>query len=186
MEDQLKQITDRITSAYMIYRVWRIYTEPDDRAKYLKVLQRYNTFFLTSRHAHFLATIVALYGLYETRRESISLSRLVKDTRDDKLRRELEPMLDEAKSIWRKVAIVRNNIYAHLLDSNSQAIFSGAALSPNEIERLIELSKQLVNKLSYAHDHSTHAFNLNAAPDTYNLLDVLLRNGSQTRLHQRS
>lgn len=71
----LKQVADRITFASMNYRIWRICTEPGDRAKYVEVLRRYNSFFLTSLQAHFLATIVALYGLYEARSESISLGR---------------------------------------------------------------------------------------------------------------
>lgn len=176
MNDQLKQVADQITFASMNYRIWRIYTEPGDRAKYLEVLRKYNSFFLTSLQAHFLAAIITLYGLYERRPDSISLSRLLQDTPDDKLRRELQPILDEARSIWRKkITILRNEVYAHLSDRDFKAKFADAKLSPNEIERLIELSKHLVNKLSYAGDHSTFAFNLDPTTDTHNLLDNLLR-----------
>ena len=72
MKDQIKQVADRITFASMNYRIWRIYSVPGDRAKYLGVLQRYNSFFLTSLQAHFVAAIITLYCLYEIRRESIS------------------------------------------------------------------------------------------------------------------
>jgi AbiU2 len=85
-----KQVADRITFASMNYRVWRIYTEPRGRAKYLDVLRRYNSFFLTSLQAHFLATVITLYNLYETRSKSISLSRLVQDASEE-LRSELRP-----------------------------------------------------------------------------------------------
>ncbi len=174
MNDQLKKATDQITLASMDYRIWRIYTEPRDHAKYLKVLEKYILFVKTSRHAHLLATIIELYGLYETRPDSISLSRLVKDTPDDKLRRGLQPMLEEACGIWRKIAILRSEV-AHLCDTDTDAAFRRANLSPNEIERLIELSKQLANRLSLASDRSASAFNLDPATDTYNLLDSLLR-----------
>jgi hypothetical protein len=50
-------------------------------------------------------------------------------------------------------------VYAHLSDIDFGAKFSEASISPNEIERLIKLSKELVNKLSYANDRSTFAFN---------------------------
>ena len=33
MADRLKQVADRITFASMNYRIWRIYTEPGDRAQ---------------------------------------------------------------------------------------------------------------------------------------------------------
>jgi AbiU2 len=88
-------------------------------------------------------------------------------------------MVDEANSVWRKkITVLRNDVYAHLSDTDALAKFSDAALSPNEIERLIELSKQLVNKLSYANDRTTFAFNLDSANDTYNLLDRLLDSGN--------
>jgi hypothetical protein len=87
MNDQLKQVADRVTSASMNYRIWRIYTEPGDRVKYLEVLRRYNSFFLTGLQAHFLATIIPLYGLYERRRAGISLIRLIETLPHDKLRR---------------------------------------------------------------------------------------------------
>jgi hypothetical protein len=176
MKDRLKQVADRITFASMNYRIWRIYTEPDDRAKYLGVLRNYNSFFITSLGAHFVATVITLYGLYETRRESISLSRLVRDLPDPQLRSELVPMLDQANIIWRKkITILRNDVYAHLSDIDFGAKFSEAAISPNEIERLIKLSKELLNKLSYANNHSTFAFNLDPARDTYTLLERLLK-----------
>jgi hypothetical protein len=176
MKDHIKQVADRITFASMNYRIWRIYTEPGDRAKYIGVLRRYNSFFLTSLQAHFAATIITLYGLYETRRNSISVSRLVQDVSDPTLRSELQPLLDEANAIWRgKITILRNDVYAHLSDVDQGATFAEAAISPNEIERLIGLSKELANKLSYAEDRSTFAFNLDPASDTYRLLGSLLK-----------
>jgi hypothetical protein len=176
MKDRIKQVADRVTFASMNYRIWRIYTEPGDRAKYLGVLQRYNSFFRTSLQAHFVATIITLYGLYETRRESISLTRLAQELSDAKLHSEIQPMLDEANGIWRKkITILRNDVYAHLSDIDFGATFSEVRISSNEIERLIKLSKYLVNKLSYDNDRSTFAFNLDPASDTYNLLNRLLK-----------
>jgi hypothetical protein len=175
MRDQIKQIADRITFASMNYRIWRIYTEPNDRAKYLRVLQKYNSFFHTSIQAHFATTIITLYGLYETRPRSISVSRLIKEVSDSKLLQELQPGLDEAHGIWRKkITILRNEVYAHLSDTDFDAKFAEASISPNEIERLIEVSKELVNKLSYANERSTFAFNLDPASDTYRMLNRLL------------
>ncbi len=175
MNDKLQEVAYRIKFAIMDYRIWRIYTEPGDRAKYLEVLRRYNSFFSTSLRAHFLAVIITLYSLYETRRDSISLSRLVQDTPDDKLRHELQPILDEARSIWRKIAILRNEVFAHLSDTDCETKLADAKLSPNEIERLIELSKHLVNKLSYTSDHTVDVFNADPTTDTYKLLNTLRR-----------
>jgi AbiU2 len=176
MTDQIKQVADRITFASMNYRIWRIYTAPGDQTRYLRVLRDYNSFFLTSLRAHFVATVITLCGLYETRRESISLTRLAWDVSEPKLRSDLQPMLDKANTIWRKkITILRNDVYAHLSDIDFEVKFAEANISPDEIEALIKLSKNLLNKLSYANDRSTFAFNLDPASDTYNLLDRLLK-----------
>jgi hypothetical protein len=59
--------------------------------------------------------------------------------------------------------------------SKNQQFATHTGISPNEIERLIEISKELVKQLSYANDRSTFAFNLDPASDTYRLLDRLLK-----------
>jgi len=102
MDDHLKQVADRVTSAFMNYRIWRIYTEPGDRAKYLEVLRKYNSFFLTGLQAHFLATIIPLYGLYERRPDGISLTRLIEALPSEQLRREMQATLGEAKASGEK------------------------------------------------------------------------------------
>ncbi len=185
MNDDLREAARQIIFASIDYRIWRIYSEPADREKYLPVIQKYSSFFSASRWAHFRATIITLYGLYERRPDSISLSCLVKDTPDGKLRRELEPMLDQALEIWPKIAILRNKV-AHLCDTDTDAAFRRAELSPNELERLIELSKALLNKLSCA--HHCGPFPVNAGDpriDTNNLLNALLRDPSQQQTRRQ-
>jgi hypothetical protein len=66
-------------------------------------------------------------------------------------------------------------VYAHLSDIDFEAKFAEANISPDEIEAFIKLSKDLLNKLSYANDRSTFAFNLDPASDIYNLLERLLK-----------
>jgi hypothetical protein len=87
----------------------------------------------------------------------------------------LQPLLDEANGIWRKkITIFRNVLYAHLADVNFEKEFAEARLTPNEIERLIEISKLLINGLSQAATRSTHAFNSDPSTDTLSLLDKLI------------
>ncbi len=156
------------------YRIWRIYTEPESRKKYIEVMRRYNSFFHGSIQAHFVATIITLYALFETRRKGIGLPILIRQAPDE-VRARLQPILDEANGIWRKkITIFRNELYAHLSNVNFEAKFADTKLTPNDIERLIELSKQLINGLSQAATRSTYAFNLDPATDMYSLLDKLL------------
>jgi hypothetical protein len=97
---------------------------------------------------------------------------------DPKLRAHLDTMLDEANRLWRKkITILRNEVYAHLFDSDAIKKFAEAHVTPNELATLIDISKQLLNAISHALDKSTFAFNLDPASDTYALLDVLLKAG---------
>jgi len=93
------------------------------------------------------------------------------------LRKVLSQRLTEAKQIWHKVLILRNNLYAHTnYDLDSNAAFLKADLTPDEIRKLVELSKQIVNEISDAHDKTRFAFDLdNFTHETYRLLDSLSR-----------
>ena len=57
--------------------IWWIYKSKDTRPKYIDTMIDYVSFFETSIHAHFVAMILALYRLYETRRGTIKIPRLM-------------------------------------------------------------------------------------------------------------
>jgi hypothetical protein len=173
---QLKELTDIVITGDCHYSIWWILSNREDRTKYHETLDDSPLFFRASIHAHFLATVVALYVLYETRRDTINLPRIVSEA-SETVKAKLSRKLTEAKNLWKKVAILRNECFAHVSSNLSiGAVFKKAGVRPNDLKRLVELSKEIVNDLSYAEDRSSHAFNLDPSSETRNILDQLKKN----------
>ena len=142
-------------------------------------MNTYLAFFQTSIHAHFVAMLIALYRLYETRRDTISLPQLLKlldsdQSLSDGARTRVRELMQDAKPIWIKIGIIRSEVFAHL--SNERDIeesFKKANLTYRHFKDLIELSKTIINVITHDYARSTDAFNLSAEFDTKALLTDL-------------
>lgn len=143
-------------------------------------MNRYSLFFQTSIHAHFVALLVELYRLYETRADTFNIPALLKLLKAEK-RFPLDTLMsletvyrDQAKPLWVKVSILRNKAFGHRSTAHTiEEVFRDAGVTPNELSDLMELTKKLLNDLTLAWDSSAHAFNRGAHEDTVRLLDDL-------------
>jgi hypothetical protein len=159
--------------------IWWVYKSREHRPKYVSTMNRYLGFFDTSVHAHFVAMVVALYHLYETRRDTFNVPRLLKIVQKESrlptatLGRVMS-LFNEAKPIWVKVGILRNKAFAHRSDSLTVAeIFKEAGITPDELKHLIERTKKLLNVVTRAVDGSVHAFNVTGTGATVRVLQDL-------------
>ncbi|MHB1358072.1 MAG: AbiU2 domain-containing protein [Rhodocyclaceae bacterium] len=168
-----------VNNACLNYDIWWVYKSKKYRPKYVGTMNRYLEFFSTSLHAHFVALLVALYPLYETRRDTFNIPRLLKllakeDAISKPVLNNATQLYDEAKHLWLKVCILRNEVFAHFSESSSvEQIFKKADMTPNELKRLLELTKRLLNTVTRALDGSVHAFNLGASEATIRVLEDL-------------
>lgn len=146
---------------------------------YVGTMNRYPRFFSTSLHAHFVALLVALYPLYETRRDTFNIPRLLKILdKEDAIAAEalanVEMLYAEAKPLWVKVGILRNKAFGHRSDSFTiDQTFKVAEVTPNELKMLVDLTKKLLNSVTRALDGSVHAFNFGASEATIRVLKDL-------------
>lgn len=165
--------------ASLNYDIWWVYKSKECRPMYVGTMNRYPRFFSTSLHAHYVALLVALYPLYETRRNTYNIPRLLKILgKEDAIVAEALANADrlyaEAKPLWVKVGVLRNNAFGHHSDSLTiDQIFKKANMTPNELERLLDLTKKLLNSVTRALDGSVHAFNLGASEATIRVLKDL-------------
>jgi hypothetical protein len=142
-------------------------------------MNQYRGFFNTSLHAHFTALIVSLHSLYENRRDTLSISKLLKTLGEkNKIQNsaldKANMLYTEAKPLWLKVCILRNNVFGHRSDSKTiEEIFKEADITPGQLKRLIGLAKRLLNIVSHALDGSFHAFNLSTTDTTLKVLQNL-------------
>jgi len=180
IKSRIKNLRDTIITASHNYDIWWIYKHKDTRSKYIDTMNSYLSFFSTSIHAHFVAMIIALYRLFETRKDTINIPGLIRlmdksGYLKDDIKKQLEALVSEAKAIWIKVGIIRSEVFAHSIkDKDTDESFKKADIKYENFKELIEISKKIMNLLSHEFDKSSHAFNLSAEKDTKALLDILL------------
>lgn len=172
-------LRDGASVASLNYDIWWTYKSKKCRPMYVGTMNRYLGFFDTSLHAHFVALLVALYPLYETRRDTYNIPRLLKILgKEDAIGAEALASADrlyaEAKPLWVKVGVLRNKAFGHRSDSlTTDQIFKVAEVTPNDLKRLLDLTKKLLNSVTRALDGSVHVFNLGASAATIRVLKDL-------------
>jgi hypothetical protein len=179
IEKYVRELRNAIIIAQLNYEIWWIYKEKQSRQRFVDTLNAYPLFFQTSLHAHFVAMIISLYRLFETRSDSINLPQLVdlfesegsiSDNEIQRFRREIKLL----RPLWVKVSVLRNNMFGHRSNAlDNDDIWKKAKVTPNEFKKLIDGSKRVVNDMTSKWDYSGHAFNLSATEDTVDLLEDL-------------
>lgn len=176
----ITELRHTATVAGLNYEIWWVYKNKDTRPVYVDTMNRYGLFFQTSIHAHFVAFLVELYRLYETRPDTFNIPSLLKILKaESKLPAatlgSLESIYkDEAKPLWIKVNILRNNAFGHRSAAHSvDEVFREAGVTPNELRDLVEVTKKFLNELTHAWDNSFHAFNLGSREEFLRLLNDL-------------
>ena len=180
IDNYISELYHTTTVAMLNYEIWWVYKSEETRPVYVDVMNKYVLFFQTSIHAHFLALLVALYMLYETRNDTFNIPSLLNIMRNES--RLPEATIDllediyrkEAKPLWKKVNTLRNKAFGHRSVAHTvEDVLKDAKVMPNELQNLMEVTKKLLNKLTYSWNKSVHAFNLRAREDTLRLLDDL-------------
>jgi len=180
IDNYINELYHTTTVAGLNYEIWWVYKSKDTRPRYIDVMNKYGLFFQTSIHAHFVALLVALYRLYETRDDTFNIPSLLKMLRDES--RLPDATLDflediyrnKARPLWIKVNILRNKAFGHRSVAHTvKEVFEEAGVTPNELRDLLEVTKKLLNELTYSWNKRVHAFNLGSREDTLRLLDDL-------------
>lgn len=179
LREHVAAVHQTLVRASMNYDIWWTYKSKDTRLVYAKTMNEYVAFFSSSIHAHFLAYVAAMYAMHETRKDTHNCSQILKllatepGVRSQQVS-DVKALLAEAKPIWLKVGVLRNEVFGHLdANTSSSAAFAKAAVKPNDLARLLELSKQILNTVRAAVDGDRHSYNMTAREDTIRLLDRL-------------
>lgn len=171
------ELRDTAIVAGLHFDIWSVLTNPDTAPKYQKTMDQYRSFFNTTRDANFVAALVALHRLYETRNDTNNIAILLKLLHgrfEDSRLIFIEALNAQAKPISAKVKILRNNVFGHRSISLAvEDAFSKADITPNELSQLIEITKKLINAVLLLHNDVDHRFNLCACADTVALLNDL-------------
>ena len=179
IQKYIGELRDTAIDAQLNYEVWWTYEERESRQKYVDTMNHYTTFFWTSIHAHFLAMLVALYRLYETRPDTVNIPHFIKILEENACIPQVaiskvRQIYQEARPLWVKVSILRNEAFAHRSNEyNVSEVFQRAGVTPDELKDLVERTKKLLNEITHVWNRNVDAFNLRAADDTTRLLEDL-------------
>jgi hypothetical protein len=181
IEKQIDELRNTTDVASLNYKVWWTYKERESRKKYVDTMNHYSLFFQTSIHAHFVALLIALYRLYETRPDTVNipgLIRLLKEssTFPKKTLNKVEKLYKQAKVLWVKVCILRNEAFGHRsMNCSITDVFQKVGVKPKDFRELIEKTEEMLNVISYQWNRSRYQFTLKSeiADDTTRLLEDL-------------
>lgn len=175
----VKEIQNALTVAGLNYEIWWVYKEKESRKRFVDTLNTYPLFFQTSLHAHFVAMIVSIYRVYETRKDTINLPQLIKKLENQNAisKQEIKRIksdIEQIKPLWVKVAVLRNKMFGHRSNAlDHDEIWKEANVTPNQFKKVIDESKRILNEITSLWNRSGHAFNLTATRDTVELLEDL-------------
>jgi hypothetical protein len=179
VSERIDELRQQALRAALNYEVWWVYRSSDTRPKYVDVMNRYTVLFATAIHAHFVAMLVALYSLYETREDTHSIPQLLETLRTEgKLGEDLidafNSRYQQLKPFWVKVSMLRNDAFAHRSSTYAiSEVFTRANVKPDELRVLVDGTASLLNEVSRRHDRSAHAFNTGAREAALALLEDL-------------
>tara|TARA_R110002095_G_scaffold85339_3_gene74304 strand:+ start:316 stop:888 length:573 start_codon:yes stop_codon:yes gene_type:complete len=178
-DETVKELQDAAIAAGLHYEIWWVFKSKETRPKYIGVMNQYLTYFKSTISAHFVAMLVCLYRLYETRKDTHNIPTLIdrlekEGTLESNVVETLRGHYAKAKPLWVKVSILRNDVFGHRsMDIDTDAAFTKAGVTGDELKELVEITKELLNELTLHLRDSTHAFNLSANQATINLLEAL-------------
>ena len=175
----IDELRHSMVTAELNYQIWWVYKEKNSRARYAGTMNRYSPFFQSGIHAHFVAYLVAIYRLHEKRRDTINIPRFL-----DMLEKTGSlsaqtiatgrRLLAQSKPLWIKTGILRNEAFAHRANANGVAdVFEKAAVKPDELVHLNDLTKKILNGLTSHWNKTAHVFNADSGAAATRLLEDL-------------
>jgi len=169
----LNELTNTAYSADCHYHIWWIYKK--DRPKYVVIMNKYLGFFGPSISAHFVAMLMALCNLYDTRKDTVNFKNLVKIIKENHLLdgsivANIEDLLKKKEALIKKIRILRSNHFAHINENlDYDKTLKMVNIKYDNFKELIELSYSILNNINYVSRISR------SEEDTYRLLDILLK-----------
>ena len=176
-DEHLEALLKTVQVAWTNYEIWWLYR--CDRPQYVEVMNRYLGFFSCSIHAHFLAMLMALFKLGDTRDDSASLRRLLLEARinpkiDAAVLAEAESKLDQLEPSFKKIRTLRNKVFAHLdLRLSYDEVFAQAGITGDELRDAIRNLLAILNGIVHSRQRTMWSLQAGAKSATRRMLDAL-------------
>jgi len=119
-----------------------------------------------------------LSQIYETRHDTLNFGTIIKDAINKGINDEVvarsNMAFQEANLLWRKVAIIRGNLFAHRnVKLSYEDVFKKASITPGNLGELTLYGLSIVNPFLVALGKEQREFNSLVTDDTVHLLETL-------------
>jgi hypothetical protein len=178
LEEKLDILVQLILRARTFFDFWWISEGVPTRSKYLNAMDCYSEFFRFDSHAHQIAYTIYFCQIFQDKKKTLNIKNVLNEAKTKGLSaihiEVAEKAFKEGLPIWKKLQIIRNNLFAHRnsLLSYSEA-FKKASLTPNEIRRLSELCLEAINSLRKALSQKEYEFSSLPRKDFEKLLNKI-------------
>ena len=178
LEQKLDILVQLVLRARTFFDLWWIYEGAPTRPKYLPAMDCYSEFFRFVSHAQQVAYTIYLCQIFEDRPKTLNIMNVVDEAKNRKLSTgyiaTAEKALQEGLPIWKKMVIVRSNLFAHRSASLSyKRAFEMASITPDEIRHLAELGLEAINSLRTGIGQKNYKFSTLPGKDLKGLLEEI-------------
>jgi len=183
LQKELETLFGVLEDATETFNIWQACQQAHGDAKTVEMFNGvYPGLFVWIEHSLLANSVNCLCFLNEKRPDTLNFGTLLsrfKDSLSETSYRELASKVAELKPVWVKLAVLRNEIFAHR--TNNCAIadsFSRASISPTEIEAYIKNAQFIVRRLGVVRFGVTYHFTSSSGPTMAKLIQDLRSNNS--------
>lgn len=186
LRDDLEELFLLIQDAHCAYEIWWILVSKDGRKQYFNTFLSFKEFFVPVAIANSTAMSIGLFKLYDKRVDTLNFMKIIENAEtlgiiDSSKNKKFKRKLSEVVKIWKKICILRNNILAHRnYFLTRKEVYKLAKITPNQIERMIDLSVRIFNTIWMKIDRNPKKLNEFTHMDTIKMLELLQERRSKT------
>lgn len=176
-----KELKGILFDARGCYKLWWAYLQMINDPDRFPTVLKFKDFFQTSAYAYNCNLIISLHKLYDGGRDVLNIQAFLNELINRKIldamdQANMKPLLDEVKIIWKKVVILRSNLFAHRKNTLSRnEIYKIAQITPNQLRDLTDKSLKILNLAAEKLYETNEQFRDLEESDMQNLLAVLKR-----------
>ncbi|MGH8558557.1 MAG: hypothetical protein ACRESZ_14080 [Methylococcales bacterium] len=180
LDERLNVAARLVTRARIFYDIWWFYEGADTRPKILDTMSIYSEFFRIDTHAHLVAMVIYLAGLFESRSDTVNFDALINEAEAAGVSKaavdSARVLMREVASIPSKIAILRSNLFGHRSASLSYAeAFQKAELKPDQFRDLTVVGLKIANTLLKARGLDEQFFHELSREDVEMLINDLAK-----------
>jgi hypothetical protein len=150
---RLDRIAQHIVRARLFFDLWFYFEGQGTRPQIIETMREYNEFFRFTPHAYLVTYIIYMAGVFDKRKDTINLPKLVREVGKNGTLTALEisavnGLLAKANRIANKVAILRHGAFAHRSAHISyNDVFTLADVKPDQLRDLTDIALEATNHL---------------------------------------